>query len=127
VALLDREAGRRQPGLDLGRIEEVEVDRDGRAPPFFEVDVLVADVERCQQEPARREHPPALGKRARLLLTRHVDDRVEGSDAAKLLVREIEESIVPARSGDRGCARASATIAGDRSTRNLSGLRRVVE
>src|SRR5262245_3787688 len=48
VPLLDAEAGRRQPVLDLLRLEEVEVDRDRRVPPLLQVEILGADVERHQ-------------------------------------------------------------------------------
>jgi hypothetical protein len=79
--LFDLETRRRQIARHLGRLEEKEVNVHLLIAPFVEVNRIVADVKRQQQEAARLEHSTQLAERLHHFVAWNVDDRVKGGDA----------------------------------------------
>ena len=91
---LDLESRRSQGVRDLLGAEEQEIHRYPLSPPFVQMHRLCADVEGQEQQPARTQNPLHLSKGNGDLCPSDMDDRVEGDDAARRTVDDVQREHV---------------------------------
>src|SRR6185369_5338314 len=104
----DLEARGAQDAVDLGGLEEDKVQAGLDSPQLLDVPDFAPDVKGQGEEPAREEDSQQLLEYRLKVCGVEMDDRVEGDDSSKALVRERQLSHVALLEFDGG-----AQLAGD--------------